>query len=92
MARRQVPMIEVDGLQLVQQGPILRYLAKQTGFWPTGGAAEEHLVDHIMEVCLRLWPCALRLTASSLCLAVCRCLRMRSAPSACAWASAVLIL
>jgi glutathione S-transferase len=46
----QVPMIEVDGIELVQQLPILRYLAKQTGFWPAT-LAEEHLVDHVMEAC-----------------------------------------
>jgi len=44
----QMPMVDVDGIQLVQQRPILRYVAKKTGFWPTC-PAEEHLVDHIVE-------------------------------------------
>jgi len=47
----QMPMVDVDGIQLVQQRPILRYVAKKTGFWPTC-PAEEHLVDHIVESCI----------------------------------------
>ena len=44
----QVPMVEVDGMQLIQQLPTLRFLAKKLGMWPDD-PKDEYVVDHVLE-------------------------------------------
>jgi len=50
LAYGQLPLVETDGLNLVQSQPAAEYLAEKYGFWPDG-AKERYLVGLVMAGC-----------------------------------------